>query len=75
MFTGKIASIIEDMKEYIRIYINNDILVEIELFSSKFMEAAVQEMDRFFAYIENPENGEDMDLEKEFELPLIELCS
>lgn len=76
MFTSKIAGIIEEMKELIRVYINNDILVEIELFSTKFMEAAVQEMDRFFTYIEAPENaGEDLDLEKEFELPLIELCS
>jgi hypothetical protein len=29
------------MKEYIRIYINNDILVEIEQFSTKFVEAAI----------------------------------
>lgn len=74
MFTSKIANIIEDKKEYIRIYINNDILVEIELFTSKFMEAAVQEMDRFYAFVENPENV-DEDPEKEFERPLIELCA
>jgi hypothetical protein len=74
MFTGKIATIIEDMKEYIRIYINNDILVEIELFTTKFMEAAAQEMDRFYAFVENPENA-DEDPEKEFEPPLIELCA
>jgi hypothetical protein len=38
------------------------------------MEAAAQEMDRFYAFVENPENA-DEDPEKEFEPPLIELCA
>jgi hypothetical protein len=40
-FTSKIATIIEEMKELIRVYINNDVLIEIEQFTTKFLEAAI----------------------------------
>ena len=40
-FTSKIATIIEEMKELIRVYINNDVLIEIEQFTNKFLEAAI----------------------------------
>ena len=73
-FTSKIATIIEEMKELIRVYINNDVLVEIELFTTKFLEAAVQEMDRFYAFIDNPEN-EHEDPEKEFDAGIIEVLA
>jgi len=72
MFTGKVASIIEEMKELIRIYINSDVLIEIEQFNNKFYEAALQEMDRFYALIDNPDFDHD-ELEKDFEKSLIEI--
>ena len=68
-FTSKIATIIEEMKELIRVYINNDVLVEIELFTTKFLEAAIQEMDRFYAFIDNPEP------EKEFDAGICEVLA
>ncbi len=73
-FTSKIATIIEEMKELIRVYINNDILVEIELFTTKFLEAAIQEMDRFYAFIDNPEN-EHEDPEKEFDACIVQVLA
>jgi len=74
MFTAKVASIIEEMRDLIRIYINNDVLIEIEQFNNKFYEAALQEMDRFYACIDNPDIDHD-DLEKDFEKSLIEILA
>ncbi len=63
-FTAKIGGVLEEMKELTRAYINNEVLVEIEQFSSKFVEEAIKEKERTDILVEMPDFNED-ELEKD----------
>ena len=52
------------MKELTRAYINNEVLVEIEQFSTKFVEEAIKEKERVDILTDMPDFNED-DLEKD----------
>ena len=67
-FIGKISQILDLQKELTQNYITNEVMSEIDTFSTKFVEAAVAEKDRFDAILAQ---YEEIDLEdeqlKEFE--------
>lgn len=52
------------MKELTRAYINNEVLVEIEQFSTRFVEEAIKEKERVDILTDMPDFNED-DLEKD----------
>jgi hypothetical protein len=61
------------MKELTRAYINNEVLVEIEQFSTKFVEEAIKEKERIDILVELPDFNEE-ELEKDgMEQELIKL--
>ena len=63
-FIAKIAQALDDMKELTRAYINNEVLVEIEQFSTRFVEEAIKEKERVDILTDMPDFNED-DLEKD----------
>jgi len=47
------------MKESTRCYINNEVAVEIDSFSSKFVEEAIKEKERVDAFLEANNDGDE----------------
>jgi len=61
------------MKELTRAYINNEVLVEIEQFSSKFVEEAIKEKERTDILVEMPDFNEEELIKDGMEEDLIKL--
>jgi hypothetical protein len=72
-FIAKIAGVLEEMKELTRAYINNEVLVEIEQFSSKFVEEAIKEKERTDILVEMPDFNEEELIKDGMEEDLIKL--
>jgi hypothetical protein len=72
-FITKITGVLEEMKELTRAYINNEVLVEIEQFSSKFVEEAIKEKERTDILVEMPDFNEEELIKDGMEEDLIKL--
>jgi hypothetical protein len=65
--------VLDEMKELTRAYINNEVLVEIEQFSSKFVEEAIKEKERTDILVEMPDFNEEELIKDGMEEDLIKL--
>jgi len=74
-FITKIQGVLDEMRELTRQYINSEVLVEVDQFSSKFVEEAIKEKERTDDITNNPDFDEERDLpgmEKDLILLIVE---
>lgn len=70
-YFSKVSALNEEMRDLTAVYINQDIMVEIEQFANKFIEAVMQEKERIDNLIEQDADIEE--LEKDYEREFLEV--